>query len=365
MGLTKRRDRYYVEFRVVDDGKVLRLAKERQGGKLKRWSVGCGNKEAAQNYEAKLRSDLNLGILKSAQHTDLLTFRVLSQRYLAQPEIQRQTVYRWKEQMLTNRYLPRYGDIPIQTITAAMLEQYREKQRVDGLAVATRNRHLALLKHVFSFAVQEDWLEKNPCKRVKMEKENNARDRILTADEFDSLQAHSSPHLRAINLVAYHTGMRRGEILGLRWDRVDFKTGFVRLKAEDTKTNEGRIIPMTPELTALLRRKYKVRRLGEDHVFLVGGKPPRSTKTAFNNACTRAGITGFRFHDFRHTALSNMRRAGIDHLTIMKMSGHKTLEVFKRYNSFSEADLRESAKKLTLLLTLAHSAKKDTLAKSL
>lgn len=143
MGLTKRRDWYCVEFRVVDDGKVLRLASKRHGGKLKRWSVGCGNKEAAQNYEAKLRSELNLGILKSAQHTDLLTFRALCQRYLARPAIQRQTVYRWKSQMLTSRYLPRYGDSPIHTITPAMLEQYREEQRADGLAVATRNRHLA------------------------------------------------------------------------------------------------------------------------------------------------------------------------------------------------------------------------------
>ena len=219
---------------------------------------------------------------------------------------------------------------------------------------------------MFSFAVQEDWLEKNPCKRVKMEKENNARDRILTAEEFDTLQAHSSPHLQAVNLVAYHTGMRRGEILGLRWDRVDFRRGFVRLKAEDTKTNEGRIIPMTPELTALFRCKYKVRRLHEDHVFLgEAGKPLQSTKTAFKAACRRAGIEGFRFHDFRHTALSNMRRAGIDHLTIMKMSGHKTMEVFKRYNSFSEADLQDSAKKLTLLLTLSHRPLEESQANSL
>lgn len=118
--------------------------------------------------------------------------------------------------MLTSRYLPRYGDRPILTITPAMLEQYREEQRADGLAVATRNRLLALLKHVFSFAVQEDWLEKNPCKRLKMEQENNARDRILTAEELDTLQVHSSPHLQAVNLGAYNTGMRRGEILGLR-----------------------------------------------------------------------------------------------------------------------------------------------------
>jgi len=163
MGLTKRCDRYYVEFRVVDHGKVLRLANERQGGKLNRWSVGYGNKEAAQNYEAKLRSELNLGILKSAQHNDLLTFRVLSQRYLAQPQIPRQALHSWKQQMFTTCFLPRYGDYPISAITPAMLEQYREERRTEGLTVATLNRHVALLNHVFSLAVQEDWLEKSPC----------------------------------------------------------------------------------------------------------------------------------------------------------------------------------------------------------
>ena len=103
MGLTKRRDGYYVEIRVMDDGKTLRLATKRQGGKLKRWKVGCGNREAAHNYEAKLRAELNLGLLKSAHNTDLITFHVLCQRYFALPEIQRQAVYGWKQRMFNTR----------------------------------------------------------------------------------------------------------------------------------------------------------------------------------------------------------------------------------------------------------------------
>ncbi len=77
-------------------------------------------------------------------------------------------------------------------------------------------------------------------------------------------------------------------------------------------------------------------------------------KTAFKAACRRAKIKGFRFHDFRHTAVTNMRLAGIDHLTIMKITGHKTLEVFKRYNSFLEGDLRDAAHRFNTYLTLAH-----------
>lgn len=99
---------------------------------------------------------------------------------------------------------------------------------------------------------------------------------------------------------------------------------------------------MMPELTGLLKNLYKVRYLGEDHVFLVKGHSVNSIKTAYHAACRRAKIHGFHFHDFRHTAVTNMRRAGIDHLTLMKISGHKTMEVFKRYNSFHRDDLREA-----------------------
>jgi integrase len=150
--------------------------------------------------------------------------------------------------------------------------------------------------------------------------------------------------------------MRLGEILHLTWDRIDFKSGFIQLRAEDTKTDEARIIPLTPELASLLKNLYKVRYLGEDHVFLLKGRLVRSIKPALKAACRRAKIEGFRFHDFRHTAVTNMRRAGIDHLTIMKITGHKTLEVFKRYNSFLEGDLREAAARFNTYLTLAHSS---------
>ena len=178
------------------------------------------------------------------------------------------------------------------------------------------------------------------------------------------MQHHSTPHLQAINLMAYQSGMRRGEILNLVWDRVDFKEGLIRLKAEDTKTKEGRLIPLTPELTALLLSLYKVRYLQEPHVFLVRGKSLQSIKTAFNAGCRRAKIVGFRFHDFRHTALTNMRRAGIDHLTIMRISGHKTMDVFKRYNSFQIPDLKEAARRFNTYITLSHQGQRVAIHKS-
>ncbi len=104
----------------------------------------------------------------------------------------------------------------------------------------------------------------------------------------------------------------------------------------------------------MFKELHKLRALHEPHVFLHGCQPILSTKGAFKAACKGAGITNFRFHDLRHTAITNMRRAGIDALTIMQISGHKTMVCFTRYNSFREADLRAAAEKSNTYLTLAH-----------
>ena len=165
--------------------------------------------------------------------------------------------------------------------------------------------------------------------------------------------------------MAYQTGMRSREILGLTLDRVDLKASLIRLRPEDIKTEEARLIPLSPELTHLLKDLYKVRYLHEDHVFLLKGQSVNSIKTVLMWACKRAKITGFRFHDFRHTAVTNMRRAGIENLTIMRITRHKTLEVFKRYNCFLEADLKDAASRCYTYLTLAHSSQNSELSKSL
>ncbi len=362
MGLTKRKDSYYVEFPVLDDGKTLTLARGTPGAKLKRWKVGNTNRTVAKQQEALIKTELMKGVVKSDHAPGPITFKALADAYLDRPEIRKQALYPWKSQALQSKLIPILGDKLLHTITPGTIEDYRAHRRTHNghggtpVKAATINRDLALLKHMFGFAQREGLLERNPVSLVKLDKENNARDRVLSPEEFDQLQAHSAPHLQAINLTAYQTGMRSGEILNLTWDRVDLKAGLIKLKAEDTKTDDARLVPLPSDLTALFKDLYKVRYLAEPHVFLINGRSIRSIKTAFKAACRRAKVQGFRFHDFRHTAVTNMRRAGIDHLTIMRITGHKTLEVFKRYNSFLEGDLRQAAHRFNTYLTLAHQA---------
>ena len=190
---------------------------------------------------------------------------------------------------------------------------------------------------------------------------STVRDIGVEPAQFENLQAYSAAYLSPINLVAYATGMRWGEIVNLTWDKVDLKGGFIRLKGTDTKSGEGRLIPLDvfPGLREMFRELHKTRGLHVPHVFLNSGQPVLSLKGAFTAACKRAGITKFRFHDFRHTAITNMRRAGIDLLTIMQISGHKTMVCFTRYNSFREADLKAAALKSNTYLTLAHAKVSD------
>lgn len=362
MGLTKRKkDGWYVQFPVVDDGKVLTLARGVPGAKLKRWKTSTTNKTMAKQQEAKIKTDLMMGRIKSERESSSMTFQALARTYLSSPTVQKHTTYPWKKAIIEKRFLPFFGKLSLNEISPLKIEKFREQRLHDPgngdttLKTATINRNLALLKAIFSLALREGWIERNPVSLIKLEKENNVRDRVLEPEEFERLQNHSALHLQAINLCAYQTGMRSGEILTLTWDRVDFPAGLIHLRAEDTKTDDARLIPLTRELTVLLKDLYKVRYLDEQKVFLVKGRSIGSMKTAFNGACRRAGIEGFHFHDFRHTAVTNMRRAGIDHLTIMKITGHKTMAVFKRYNSFRVNDLKQAAFQFNTYLTLAHS----------
>jgi len=184
---------------------------------------------------------------------------------------------------------------------------------------------------------------------VSFERENNTRDRVLSRGEFDRLMASAPAHLQPILLMAYCTGMRCGELLRPTWDRVDLKAGVIRLRPEETKTQEERVIPLTKELTHTLQQSTIY--LGEDgrrvpYVFASGGKPIGSIRRAFETACQRASITSVVLHDLRHTFVTNMRRAGVDYFRIMAITGHRTMDVLKRYHTIDHNDLTHAVAQL-------------------
>jgi integrase len=139
--------------------------------------------------------------------------------------------------------------------------------------------------------------------------------------------------------------MRKREILKLTWGRVDLKAGVIRLRPEHTKTEEGRIISLTKELSETLKNAtiyLDAARHRLSYVFTYTGKRLGSVRCAFETACRHAGITDVVFHDLCHTFVTNMRRAGVDYFRIIAITGHKMMTAFKRYQTIDRQDLHQS-----------------------
>ena len=352
MGLTKRKDSYYVEFRVLDDGERLRLATNVAGARLKRWKVGSLNKTTAKQQEAMIKTDLMKGIVQSPEHK-VMNFKEWVTRYLALEEVRRLRSFRDRDRIVKQQLIPFFGSVLLTEIKPGDIERYRaERRKEDGSMpeLQTINNDHIILKHCLNVAIRRGLLISNPASKVPLPNPHNERDRVLTEEEWTKLYEAAAPHLKAILLLAYHLGQRFGEITALTWDRVDLQRGFIILRAMDTKTKKSRQIPMTPAARLALSDLAKVRRLHTNHVFLYQGEPIKSIKTAFNTARKVAGVKDFRFHDLRHCAATNLRRAGVDTATAMRIVGHKSEKMWKRYNSIEEKDLLNAASRLNTYL---------------
>jgi len=217
------------------------------------------NKEAAEQRLREVLKARTEGrhINKSA---DAKTkFKDLAARYLELPEVKAKRSYDRDKRSL-KLLLPFFGDKLLKDIKPGTVEAYRQRRLGEPsgrtpstlTAPATVNRELACFKTIFSKAIKNGKAERNPAVGVRQLKENNERDRILSPEEYDRLLAHCPAHLKPVVKVAYHSGMRKSEILNLTWGKVDLKEGFIRLQADDTKTREARSIPLSPELMEML-----------------------------------------------------------------------------------------------------------------
>jgi integrase len=273
-----------------------------------------------------------------------VTLGELADWYLALPEVKAKRSY--GRDVLSIAHLKRFmGGMVLREIIPALIESYRYQRlaessgRTPGTLTtpATVNRELACLKTIFNKAVANEKIMTNPAAKIKLMKENNERSRVLNHSEYQKLIRVSPPHLADIITVAYYTAMRAGEIMGLTWDMVDMRERILNLPAWLTKTQEARIVPMAYEVAKVLHDLP--RGFPGTPVFRYRGKGVSSVQRSFKKACQNAGIKDFTFHDLRHTAINNWRLAGHDYFRIMAASGHKSMSVFKRYNTVSKAEL--------------------------
>lgn len=160
--------------------------------------------------------------------------------------------------------------------------------------------------------------------------------------------------------MAYFTGMRRGELLSLKWEQVNLAEKSITLRAGTTKNDRRRVVFMEGELLDAIQKQKRYRDTFVPSCPLVffrlvreGGEtravPITSFRTAWENALKKVGLEGRLFHDFRRTGVRNLVRSGVPQTVAMKVSGHLTPSVFSRYDITSETDLIEAASKVDAL----------------
>jgi excisionase family DNA binding protein len=252
----------------------------------------------------------------------------------------------WKDDVSAVGSFRRYfGSSYLHEIGVLDIEKFKSERLKEGISRARVNRNLTVLKKALSLAVDWGYLKENPARRVKRFPENTSKERILREDEKKKFLEACAPHLRPIVLTALNTGMRRAEILSLRWDQVDLGKGTIRM--ERTKSGKTRVIP----INSLLFSELKILKgqNGQSEYVFLGPKtknPIKNVKTAFKAACRRSGIKGLRFHDLRHTAASKMVEAGIDLVTVSKILGHSTIQMTMRYAHPTPENMRRAVETL-------------------
>ena len=319
-GIYKRKDscNYWIRY-AGPDGRIIKE------------SSGSEKYTDAQTLYFERKRTVKNGQLLEIKKIANYTFSELAEKYLSWVN-GRQNSAKIKGYII-GRLIKDFGNLPLRRFNTAIVAQLQTDEMNRGLKNSSCNKVLSILKHMFTKATEFDMVESETLKRVrkvKLLRDDGKRLRYLSIEECQALINNCDPHLKPIVITALNTGMRRGEILGLKWDEhIDLKHGFILLN--NTKNGERREIPINNTLRSVLQGL--TRRLDIPYVFYapVTGKQYLEVKRSYKTALRRSGIRNFRFHDLRHCFASHLVMAGVDITTVSRLLGHKRLNMTLRY----------------------------------
>ncbi len=232
-------------------------------------------------------------------------------------------------------------------ITTKAMRDFVDKRLAEGASKGTINGSLALLRSMFGVAFKDGLLRRDDIPYFPLFPPSQPRDVRLSPDEFRRLHQQLPDCLKAPARLAYYNGLRRAEVFGLKWKDVDWEAGVIRLSGSVTKTGEARMTPLQGQVITDMRVLFVNRTPGTELVFQKDGKPIGDFRRAWRSALRRAGLPlNFVFHGLRYCAASNLTSAGVPQVLAMKVTGHATPSIFKRYNLTAPADVAAAGEKV-------------------
>lgn len=318
-------------------------------GRRKRKVVGSTVTEARQAL-AVIRSQIVRGEYKLKGPAPHVTLEEFSVRYMEHSKANKRSWESDRDRL--KPLLKAFGGQRLSAISPSSLDQYKTR-RIQAVGPRTVNMELSLLRRMFNLAIVWGKAEKNPIHGVKMFREPERQMRILSPEEQRKLLLASPIHLRELILFALYTGMRRGEILRLRWDAIDAKIQTITVV--ETKSGRLRRIPINFVVAEVLegRRKEK-----GPFVFTWQGKPFARFNKTWRKAVLAAKIPPIRFHDLRHTFATRLVLAGIDLVTVKELLGHQTIQMTLRYSHPAPENHRQAVDRLAKVAPICHFPKR-------
>ena len=234
-------------------------------------------------------------------------------------------------------------------LTTYHIRQYQLARRAAGAATGTINRETSALHRMGTLAVHWGWLDTVPGFPDRL-RENPPRQGFFEHPEYLAVRAHLPAPWQDVLDLAYYSGWRKNEILGLTWEEIDMAGGVIRLSSARSKTLVGRILPISPPIAEALARRRARRDPASPLVFHRDGIPVRRWRTAWRTACQAAGVPTRFLHDCRRTAARNLIRANVPERVAMLLTGHKSRAIFDRYNIINEQELLDAGDQLVAYL---------------
>jgi integrase len=249
-----------------------------------------------------------------------------------------------------------FGDKPLSSITTDDIDAFRAARKAEGLSAVTVNHDLKLLRKMLNWGIRRGYLQRTPFKvgtesAIALEREIPRDWRFENEADEQKLLDAANPHLRAVLIALLDTAARLGEILSLQWKDVNLDRRELVIRAEKSKTRTGRIVPISGRLLATLEMR-KLDPAGQpfpSDAYAFGdaiGRRAKSVRTAWENACEKAGLSGLQLRDLRHEAGSRFEEAGVPVTLVSKILGHTNLTTTSRYLNIHLRGLHAAMEKL-------------------
>lgn len=259
-----------------------------------------------------------------------------------------------RDRSLADAVLRHFGRMTLRSINSGDVQRYVD-QRVGAqtrfkkpIKPATVNRELMCVSGALTEALKRGYIDRNPVVGVSQLPEHNDRLRWLTAQEEERLLGYAPDFLKPIILTALHSGLRRGEIMRLKWADVDQEQRLIRVV--ESKSHKTRYIPINATLLAVLESidVFMGEKGPSPYVFTnpATGTRYEDVSHAFDRAATKAGFDDVTFHTTRHTFASRMAQRGIPLKAIQELLGHGSMQMTMRYAHLSPNNLRDAVRAL-------------------